>query len=184
MSDHSQSIVDIEATPRRAKILARGVCEQLEARGIIAALRPGCVLGAESGHPPGKKYAEACRSRGNAGFLRLLTNGMAVEVTRTVFDAGGNGLEVACPACKAKVLDADERWTDAVGAWSEGNDGASYACPKCRKKAPLNAWDGPFPWAFGCLGFTFWNWPPLEDSFVESVAEVLDHRVRVVRCRL
>ena len=109
---------------------------------------------------------------------------MALEVERTVFDAGGNGLEIACPACRRKVLDAGPAWIAAVGAWADGKDDAKYACPKCKKKARLNDWDGPSPWAFGNLGFTFWNWPRLKDSFVADVGKALGHRVRVVRQRL
>jgi hypothetical protein len=183
LSDDSQSIVDIEAKGREVERLARRVCEYLAGRNIVAASKRDCVLSAAAGYPPGKKYAEACTRPAARGFARLVTNGVAVEVKRTVFDAGENGLEVACPACRAKVLEADEAWSLAVGAWWEGNDGAAYACRKCRKTAALNAYDGRFPWAFGSLGFTFWNWPPLSDAFVAEVAKVLGHRVRVVRCR-
>jgi hypothetical protein len=38
------------------------------------------------------------------------------------------------------------------------------------------------PCAFAELGLRFWNWPPLADGFVASVASALDHRVVAGSC--
>jgi len=35
-------------------------------------------------------------------------------------------------------------------------------------------------WAFGELGFTFWNWPPLRPDFVAELAEHLGKDLRIV----
>lgn len=106
---------------------------------------------------------------------------MRVTTGRTVFEAGGDGLEVACPSCKHRIDEATDKWMSAVRAWYEGDDRAAFSCPGCRRKASLNDWDGPWPWAFGHIGFTFWNWPPLKESFVSEVAKALGHRTRLVR---
>lgn len=155
MSDNAQTIVDVEAKARDAKKLASRVCDHLRGLEVIGPKKKGCVLGADAGYSPGKRFADACEGKANPGFTKLLTNGMEVVAHRTVFEAGGNGLEVVCPKCKKKIIDGDDAWFEAAGAWFEGDEAAAYACPKCRKPSPLNDWDGPWPWAFGNLGFKF-----------------------------
>jgi hypothetical protein len=49
--------------------------------------------------------------------------------------------------------------------------------PQCRQAVGLNDWIWHPPWGFGCLGFTFWNWPELRPQFVADVSRRLDHRV-------
>jgi hypothetical protein len=85
------------------------------------------------------------------------TNGLGV-VGRTVFDNGGNGIELTCPECST-TFQPQDGWVDAVGAWFDGGDDARYACPSCGRDQALRDWTGPWPWGFGNLGFEFWNWP-------------------------
>ncbi len=69
-------------------------------------------------------------------------------------------------------------------AWYEGDDAVTFPCPDCGKPERLVDWAGEFPWGFGNLGFTFWNWPPLSASFVREVTELLGHRSVLVRGKL
>jgi hypothetical protein len=70
-------------------------------------------------------------------------------------------------------------FTDAIGRWYEGGSG-EVTRAHCGRDVGLNDWRWDPTWAFGCLGFTFWNWPPLRDSFVTEASRLLGHRIAVV----
>jgi DNA-directed RNA polymerase subunit RPC12/RpoP len=184
VSDHSISIVDIEVSKRDAKAAAASIVTYLVDRQIVASRKTNCVLSLKAkGYPPGDKYAAAC-VKPFPSFLTLDSNGLEVCLGRDPFLAIENGLEVSCPKCRHKILEPDDAWMEATEEWYKGNDKASYACPKCRKPTLLPRWDGPFPWGYGKLGLTFWNWPELKPKFVKDVAGVLGHEVRVVHCHM
>jgi hypothetical protein len=63
---------------------------------------------------------------------------MKVVTGRTVFDAGGNGFSVACPACRTGQR-GNYRWGDAVQDWCDGNSGA-LTCPTCRHSVSVTQW--------------------------------------------
>jgi len=48
----------------------------------------------------------------------------------------------------------------------------------------LAEWRGPWPWGFGNLGLTFWNWPPLSEKFVQTITSKLRHRTVLVRAHI
>jgi hypothetical protein len=61
------------------------------------------------------------------------------------------------------------------------------ACPRCGRPVDFNDWIWTEDWgrfAVAFLGLTFWNWPPLTDSFVAEVAARLGHRVVRTRGKL
>ncbi|MBZ4414994.1 hypothetical protein [Myxococcus sp. RHSTA-1-4] len=180
MGDSFQIIVDKDVSAEDAPRLAGQVREWLVARRIIEPELTDSALGSP-GHRPGAAHTEALKTPDSSAFLGLATNGLAIDVGRTVFFTIGG--ELTCRACGAQVEPEDE-WTEAVDAWYEGDDGVMFACPECRQPERLTEWSGRFPWGFGKLGFKFWNWPPLSERFVQEVAEKLGHRIVVVRGKL
>jgi hypothetical protein len=114
-------------------------------------------------------------------LLDLDTNGLAIQVGRTVFSTIGG--ELTCRACEAQV-EPEDTWFEAVDAWYAGDDGVMFACPECGQPERLTEWSGNFPWGFGNLGFTFWNWPALSARFVQEFTEKLGHRIVVVQGKL
>jgi hypothetical protein len=44
----------------------------------------------------------------------------------------------------------------------------------------VDLWIYEPPWAFGNLGFTFWNWPQLKVDFVIELAKLLGHKTRMI----
>ena len=80
----------------------------------------------------------------------------------------------------ADVFVPDERYYDAVDAWVGGDDRATFACPKCSGAKLLTEWRGPWAWAFGYLGFEFWNWPPLSEGFLTEMNGRLGHRTMLI----
>ena len=61
-------------------------------------------------------------------FLHLAVNGAEIAVGRRVFDAGGNGIELRCDACGVP-FEPDDSWSDAAGAWFNGDNLASFPGP-------------------------------------------------------
>jgi len=165
MSDSSNTIVDIEATPQDAARLADVIRSRLVSEGIVEPEMSDSALGSEGAHRPGPNYRIAIESAvGDPGFLGLMTNGLEIRSGRQIFTAFANGLELRCDAC-GSTLDLIENsdsaastlseWLDACDAWSKGGDQVSFACPKCGQRALLAEWRGPWPWGFGNLGLTF-----------------------------
>lgn len=194
MGDYFEIIADAEATEAEAPALAASVVSWLTREGIIAAEPADCVLGAELGYPPGPCYTVAVTEPDEL-LLRLWTNGVEVSTSRTVFSPAQGALgSVVCPLCGQTVDLNDpatgqitplwELFSDAFGAWMDGGPG-EVRCTRCSQVARLNDWRWTNePFVAGFLGFTFWNWPLLSESFIAQVASHLGHRVVVVRGKL
>jgi hypothetical protein len=195
MGDWFQTIVDTEATSGEAQRLAAHVLDWLVADGFVAAERTDCVLGADAGHAPGARCGEAVEEP-DPELFGVWSNGLHVTVGRTVFDAGqGEPTAVTCPHCATEIPLVDECWSlveeswdrfrGAVGSWAEGHD-EPVACPSCDRTAPVHTWlwaDDHF--AFGHLGFTFWNWPALRPGFVGDFSHRLGgHRTVLLEGKL
>lgn len=181
MGDSFQILVDRDASADEAPRLAAEVRDWLVARRIIEGGLTDSALG-DLGHRPGLGYRAAVAGPDEEpGFLSLLTNGLQIEVGRTVFHTIGG--ELACRACGAR-FEPEDGWSEAVDDWYSGNDGAEFGCPNCGKPERLVDWNGEFPWGFGNLGFKFWNWPPLSGRFIQDMAEKLGHRMLLVRGHL
>ena len=192
MGDWFQSIVDVEASEAEARGLADRVVGWLIVEGIVVDQRTDCTLG-DSGHAPGSNYPAAVVEPWD-GLLTTRPNGMEVEIGRRVFHPGQGGTDRAtCPFClKVNVLQEERtyeltpRWedfSDAISSWYEGGTG-ELRCTDCQRIVTLNEWRWEPPWAFGFLGFTFWNWPQLLDTFVADVSRILKHRVVVTGGKL
>ena len=195
VGDSFQTIADVEAVEAEAPALASSVIGWLAGAGIIAGDPADFVLGTGRGYPPGPHYAVAVtRPDGTLPSLRI--NGVEVRTARTVFypvqaEAG----PVACPRCGYSMLLRDpatgemtaywELFSYALDKWWTDWTG-TVICPQCRRPSDVNKWhwSGDWPIAVGFFGLTFWNWPPLSQSFVTQVAAHLGHRVVVTRGKL
>ncbi|MDI6518723.1 hypothetical protein QMA61_21255 [Streptomyces coelicoflavus] len=189
MGDHFQTVVDLDAGADEAALLADRAVGWLVAEGIVLAERTGCVLGEPLGHPPGLNWHRAVAEE-DADWKP--SDGLAVEVGRTVFDGGqGEPEAVTCPRCAVTtslVTDGweliDEIWRPFGGAMDEWQQtgSAQVACPACAEAVPLPEWR----WAddyltFAHLGFRFWNWPEFTPEFQSRFSRALGgHRTRLV----
>jgi hypothetical protein len=195
VGDYFEIIADVEATEAEAPEFAAAVVDWLTGEDIIAAEPADCVLGAESGYPPGPRYASAVREPDERLF-RLRTNGVEVCTSRAVFaPIQGEMGPVACPYCEQRIDLEDratgqttpqwEAFSDALNAWMEGGP-SEVCCPQCGQGAGFNDWHwiSEWPFAVGFLGFTFWNWPPLSEPFIAQTASLLTHRVVITRGKL
>jgi hypothetical protein len=186
MGDWFQVIVDEDATLDEARDLATTVINRLVKDGIVEAEISDCTLSDDiRGHEPGRNFGEAVN--GADELLRTLrTNGLETIVGRTVFDSGQGGFDLVCSMCKARIQSdtADRDWSSAIQQWYDGAGEGMFACPNCGNTKPITEWTFDPPWGFGNLGFLFWNWPPLKDSFVEGMGDLLKHRVVLVAGKL
>jgi hypothetical protein len=114
---------------------------------------------------------------------RYWTNGLVIETSRQVYP--GAALEsVTCPNCghvEAMSPREQGRWDTAFDAaiseWLAGGRGL-VPCLGCDAGIGLNDWDWGYPWAFGALGLTFWNWDELSEGFIAETGALLDgHRL-------
>lgn len=195
MGDYFQAIADVEAAQVEAPGLAASAISWLVDGGIIADDRADCVLGAESGYPPGPRYAAAVTAPDEM-LPSLRTNGVAVHTTRTLFYPvqAEIGPATCCQCGHRAELESPTRgqmtahwgpFSDALNEWMAGGPGM-VTCPRCRQAAGINDWQWPDDWALavGFLGFTFWNWPLLSRSFIAEVSLQLGHRVVVTQGKL
>ncbi len=176
MSDYKQSLVDQTATSAQAPGLGTKVVEWLIKRGVIAAQMTDCVLSEGQGYPPGPNWRDAVEDTSSDNFLELKTNGLEITTGRTVYHSWLEALR--CPWCNAEQLE-DVDWATAVDAWVSG-DLPCLGCSDCGHTTSLLDWEFDRPWAFGPLGFTFWNWPNLSDDFIDECSAQLGHPLRKV----
>lgn len=181
MSDSYITIVPTNVTQGEVNELSQRTISWLTKREIISGNLTDCVLGQETGYPPGPNY-ESIITGDDFGLPRLKTNGFAVVTGRRVFDNGGNGLEeITCPKCGGNNIDTN--WGEKLEAWLvEQND--KFMCIQCNNDLPITAYDFKPAWGFGELGFTFWNWPGLTLEFLENMKKLLDKDIRVIYGKL
>ncbi|MBR7831906.1 hypothetical protein KDL01_01460 [Actinospica durhamensis] len=184
MGNLFQTLVDLDATPAEAADLASRGLDWLVREAIVSAERTNCVLGAPLGNPPGQSWAKAV-----ADPDWEPTDGLNIAIGRTVFYGGQGGARYAtCPRCAARVWFYTESWKPiagpddpffaAIDVWYETGE-ANVTCPSCEQASDLVSWQWADDYfAFGYLGFEFWNWPEFAARFVEDLAQVLDgHRL-------
>ena len=178
MSEHFQTIVDLQATGEEADELGALVLAWLVDCGIVeAACRGDSHLG--EGHAPGARYAMAVVEP-DQDLHRMWSNGLYVITGRTVFYSDGVDA-IACPDCATAV--AWGQLSDAIDEWYAGAAGAR-GCGGCGRVLGLNDWRWQPPWGFGYLGFEFWSWPPLAPGFIAEVGRRLGHRTVLVAGKL
>ncbi len=182
MGNLFQSVVDPEAIEAEAPALADRVLRWLIDEEVVVPERSDCILG-EGGHGPGPLYVKATGTS-DGHLLGLRTNGLEVVSTRTVFHNGGLGFDIVCLSCGGRFGPQNSLWGNAVDEWYERRGPGLLACPACKAMLTITEWRHDPPLGFANLGFTFWNWQRLTDSFVATIGARLGHRVIVVHGKL
>lgn len=175
MGDGFQNLVAPEIAAAQAQAAGDRMLQWLVAEQLVLAETKDCVLSDGVGHPPGPQYAKAT-GKADPHLLKGWTNGLAVITKRTVFHSGQGGFELICSACKSR-FEPPDGWGDAVGEWFEQTGPGDLACPACGVARPIDQWQHDPPWAFGELGFEFWNWPQLSQTFIGEFEKRLGSRI-------
>lgn len=184
MSDRSISIVSKQSSyqgnreTKAAEIVAWLVTEQ-----AIEPTRSACVLGNEAG---GYRLLPGMRQfcvEPKRFYPDMNPLGMEVNLQKTVYDTGENGLDkVSCPACPAEI--PEDMFFDLVADWFHHGERCDLICPSCQNKISLEEIVTEPAWAFSDLGFTFWGCPDLHEEFIVEFEKRLGCPVSVVNCHL
>jgi hypothetical protein len=173
MSDHSISIVPkLSNYPDKEKKV-KEVLDWLVSLDIVKPTLSDCVLGSDYG------YAISEGAKNIADFLPFgrTADGLEIIIKRQVFDTGENGIELLiCPNCKHDI--SLEDW-DFLNEWAN-NISNNITCPICKVGTDIHRFDFTPEWGFSDLGFTFWNWPELSESFISDFKRKLDCEVNIV----
>jgi DNA-directed RNA polymerase subunit RPC12/RpoP len=177
MSDSYKSIVPINVKKDEVESIASKVLDWLTAKKIIKNEITDCTLG-ENGYPPSENYKSIIEGH-DYDFTTLWTNGLAIIKNREVFENGGNGLEeINCPTCGTNIIEQD--WQQAIEEWYNETGKDSMKCPHCNSQESITQYHFVPMWAFGELGFKFWNWPDFKPSFIEEFEKVVEKPIVIV----
>ena len=181
MSDSYITLVPSLTDKSQSEYLAQTVIGYLKENQIIQSTKTDCTLG-EKGFAPGENYQSVVAGK-HYNIQNLSVNGLEVTTTRSVFDNGGNGLDaVSCPICGLNVIDT--RWSEAIGEWYNDTGKEGFECIHCKSIIPINNYVFTPTWAFGTLGFTFWNWPQLNMAFLKCVEHLTGGEVKIIYGRI
>jgi hypothetical protein len=183
MGDWFQSMVSKKSEVDNPEALASKIVTWLVQQGIVEARQIKCTPGeTRLGYPPGPNYVKVVDKSQSEFDLRLLiANGLICTTRKTVFNSGQGKTEVRCPKCKA-ICKND--WTKAIDSWYVDGEKGLMVCPECRNFQSITEWDFEPKWGFSNLGFTFWNWPKVNDKFVLDFSEKLGQPVILVMGKL
>lgn len=183
MGDWFQTIVDIDASLEETGPLSAAILNWLVEEGIVEKTLTDCVLGhGGQGHGPGQNYEQVVK-RDGFPIRELMTNGLDIVVGRTVFHPGQGTSNKVCPACGA-TTECDDEWLRAVGQWYKGEPDDFVRCANCGYANSIAEWSADLSWGFGNLGFKFWNWSRLNQSFIDEFGRRLGHRIVFVAGKL
>ncbi|GAB2682289.1 hypothetical protein GCM10027036_40680 [Flavihumibacter cheonanensis] len=176
MSDHSISIVPRLSIYPDKEIKAKAILAWLVSLDIVKPTPSDCILSSNEGYPI-SQGAKNVSSEPDLLPFDLLTNGLEIITERHVFHTGQNGMEVLmCPNCKHDI--ANEDW-DFLSEWSD-NKSNNLTCPLCNIATDIHKFQFIPEWGFCNLGFTFWNWPGLKNSFINDFKQILGCDINVV----
>lgn len=179
MSDLYTALGDLDATAADSAEIAERMTAFLIAEGVVAPNRTDCVLGAETGYPPGPNadaFTEFPVDR------TLWTNGAEIIAGPELHLSTSDELVMTCPHCgrSTAIEFSAEYWPpmqrDLFG-FADG-DGA-IACPECGERAPINdvAWQDEAVIA-AYASVVFWNWGDLS-ALQAALEQHLGHRFRM-----
>jgi len=178
-----QIIADLEVSQDEAGELAQKVLKWLVSREIVEAapIKPFHESD-EDGYPPG---ANAKSALDDPKVQERLYPGNTVLITlgRTVFHTYQGGFSLICEKCGAHNEDG-ESWHDAVGEWYDDRGPGILACETCGHSLPITQWQFDPPWGFGFLGFTFYDWPTLDQAFIDEITALLGHKTVYIYTKL
>jgi hypothetical protein len=180
MSDQSISIVPKKSAYPDKEAKAKEMLDWLVSLDIVKPTVSDCVLSSNNGYAIAEGATLISSDPEYLPFF-LSTNGLEVITERQVFHTGQNGMdELICPNCKQDI--ANEDW-NFLTEWSD-NKSNNLICPLCDVATDIHQFRFTPSWGFSDLGFTFWNWPPFTDSFINDFKEKLGCEIDIVHTHI
>lgn len=177
MGDTYQKLVPAHVSQTEAPQVAEAMLAFLIERQVILPDRIDNVMDAEEGYPPGPQYQQAVQQDPPSDLRKQTTNGVEVSLGRNVFWAD-EPTAVQCPHCGHNMV--KRKWEKAIDAWYRQAGGDQLTCDHCGKSSSVVEYEFEPTWAFGEVGLTFWNWPPLHPGFLSQMSQQLGRPLRVV----
>jgi hypothetical protein len=176
MSDSRISIVPRKSTYPGKENKAKDILAWLISLDIVKTTLSDCILSTQYGYAI-SQGAKKIVTHPDLLPFQLRTNGLEIITERTIFDTGENEIEkLICPKCEKDI--SGEDW-DFLNEWF-GKKSDRLTCPSCNAATEVHDYQFVPEWGFSDLGFTFWNWPPLKDEFINEFKEKLECDVSVV----
>ena len=176
MSDQSISIVPRQSVFSDKENKANEILEQLVSRNIVKPTLSDCVLSSNDGYTI-SEGAKIISTEPELLPFGLWTNGLEIITERHVFHTGQNGIEeLICPSCRADI--ANEDW-DFLDEWGD-NKSNNLTCPLCYVETDIHQFKFTPEWGFSDLGFTFWNWASLSESFIDDFKQKLGCDINII----
>jgi len=181
MGDQSISIVPKRSDFPAKEIKAKEILAWLVSLDIVKQTPSNCILGTnDDGYEISKGAVQITKNPDLLPFS-LSVNGLEIIKERQVFHTGQNGIEtLICPSCTQDISDQD--W-DFLNEWAENNSN-DITCPLCNTPAEIHSYQFTPQWGFSDLGFTFWNWPPLTEDFLNNFRQKLQVDLAIVYTKI
>ena len=180
MGDYYIKLVPETVNKEESRRIADKVIKNLIDKKIILAEQTDCVLGQEKGYPPAvnsKKVVEDSEH-----IFSYMTNGLAIEMGKQVFYSDGPD-ELRCPNCNHDIIDVE--WGEALSEWVNETGKDKVTCTKCEQANSISKCIFDPPWAFGEIGFIFWNWGScFKGFFLIDLENLTGHKFKVVYGKL
>lgn len=176
MSDHSITIVPKQSSYPNNLVKAREIVAWLVSMKVVKPILSNCVLSADKGYAISDGARQVTNFPSELPF-DLTVNGLELITERHVFHTGENGMEeCVCPNCNENI--ALEDWSF-INDWYDQTDD-KLTCPLCNVATEIHQFSFSPEWGFSDLGFTFWNWPDLTDTFVQAFKQQLGCDISIV----
>lgn len=176
MSDHSISIVPRRSSYPENKEKANEFLKWLVSLDIVAPTPSDCILSSDNGYAISNGARNVTNHPDDLPF-DFITNGLEVITERQVFHTGENGIEeLICPHCNQNIPSENLNF---LGEWCD-NKSNNLTCPLCDVATDIQNFKFTPEWGFSNLGFSFWNWPELTNSFINDFKKKLGCDVNLV----
>lgn len=176
MGDYSISIVPKQSNYKNKEKKIEEILKWLISRDIIKSSLSDCILSSDNGYSI-SNGAKTVTNQPEYLPFSLVVNGLEIITERVIFDTGQNGIEtLICPSCNQNI--ASEDW-NFLNEWA-ANESDNLTCPLCNTTTDIHKYKFTPEWGFSNLGFCFWNWPQLTESFIEEFKEKLDSDISIV----
>jgi hypothetical protein len=173
MGDSFQSFAAPRIARSQASTVAARVRAWLQDERVICSELSDCVL-SRAGYRPGPVWhkAVAVGQCAQSGLLGWAVNGVEIIGAPVIhYNMDPDPFEATCPRCghRGSTDFVDSHILTHIETWQSGDDTIIVACPKCASAAGLLAWriNGI---ALAHFGLVFWNWPPIADLFIATLA--------------
>lgn len=182
MGDWFQTLVVMDTTLEESELIADRILSWLIERKVVQSVPQSCVLGGNRiGYPPLDYEQVIDELPSTYDVSELLTNGLQVDIGKRVYDSGQSDITITCPKCNAICKG---NWSEAISDWYENERAGLLDCFQCGIRESVTNWNFSPVWGFGNLGFTFWNWPLLKQSFIDEMKRRIAHRTVFVTGKL